>query len=174
MRNQKAWDSSKLSLKGSSLHSFLSQGSRLQLFCEQMDWEGWQLLVENKGLKRKEAYPYFSKDLNLKAKHPIYTRRPEKKFTGWGYQKDGKGVDQQELFYTFSRSVNWTTILENIMPLPAEVECAYYGAMLSDEQVEKSLHTTVSSYISYRPEKQGPTQMSKYSLTRIWINKWIN
>lgn len=65
-----------------------------------MDWEGWQLPAENKGLKRNEAYPYLSKDLNLKTKHYIHPPRPEKNFTVWWYQKDGKDVDQQELFYT--------------------------------------------------------------------------
>lgn len=174
MRNQTAWDSSKFSLKGSSLHSFLSQWGRLQLFWEQMDWEGWQLLVESKSLKRNEAFFSLSKDLNLMTKDYIHPTRPEKNCTVWWYQKDGKDVDQWELFYTCSRSVNFTTILETIMPLPAEVKYAYYVTVLLDEQVEKPLSTSISSYIIHRHEKQGTPQMAKCSLTRIWINKWIN
>lgn len=72
MRNQKAWDSSKFSLKGSRLHSFLSQWSRLQLFCEQMDWEGWQLLAENKVFKKKWSQYQFKQRLKSQDK-ALYT-----------------------------------------------------------------------------------------------------
>lgn len=58
--------------------------------------------------------------------------------------KDDKLVDQLEL-YALGRSVNYTTILENTMPLPAIIECMHTMTVLLDKYIEESLHTSISS-----------------------------